>query len=97
MMLTNSILQISNSNSLCQKWTVSEYYNDSIPQNGTGFWSVKLPVGDSLRPGLQKITVWIPYVNLIGEPTVNIFGKSIFVAFVCSDRNVVMHSDFCSH
>jgi hypothetical protein len=36
-------------------------------------------------------------VNLIGEPTVNIFGKPIFVALVCSDRNVVMHSDFCSH
>jgi hypothetical protein len=76
---------------------IGEYYNDSIPQNGTGFWSVKLPGGDSLRPGLQKITVWIPYVNLIGEPTVNIFGKPIFVAFVCSDRNVVMHSDLCSH
>jgi hypothetical protein len=77
--------------------TVGEYYNDSIPQNGTGYWSIKLPGGDSLRPGTQKITVWTPYVNLIGEPTVNIFGKTIFVAFVCNDRSVVMQSHFCSN
>lgn len=77
--------------------TVGEYYNDSIPQNGTGYWSIKLPGGDSLRPGTQKITVWTPYVNLIGEPTVNIFGKTIFVAFVCNDSNVVMQSHFCSN
>ena len=75
---------------------VGECYNDSIPQNGTGFWSVKLPGGDSLRPGLQKITVWSPYVNLIGEPTVNIFGKPIVVTFTCSDRIIVIHSHFCS-
>jgi hypothetical protein len=76
--------------------TVGEYYNDSIPQNGTGYWSIKLPGCDSLRPGMQKITVWIPYVNLIGESTVNIFGKTIFIAFVCNNRSVVMHSHFCS-
>ncbi|HET7148414.1 MAG TPA: hypothetical protein VFI73_07940 [Candidatus Nitrosopolaris sp.] len=76
---------------------VGEYYNDSIPQNGTGFWFVKLPGGDSIRPGLQRITVWIPYLNLIGEPTVKIFGKPIFVTFVCSNRNVVMNTHFCSH
>jgi hypothetical protein len=75
---------------------VGEYYNDSIPQNGTGYWSVKLPGGESLRPGVQKITVWIPFVNLIGEPIVKIFGKPIFVAFICSDRIIVIHSHFCS-
>jgi hypothetical protein len=74
---------------------VGEYYNDSIPQNGTGYWSVKLP-GDSLRAGMHQITVWIPYVNLIGEPIVKISGKPIFVEFVCSDRIIVMHSHFCS-
>ena len=77
--------------------TVGEYYNDSISQNGTGYWSIKLPGGDSLRPGTQKITVWTPYVNLIGEPTLDIFGKTIFVAFVCNDRSVVMQSHFCSN
>jgi hypothetical protein len=75
---------------------VGEYYNDSIPQNGTGYWSVKLPGGESLRPGMQKITVWIPFVNLIGEPIVKIFGKPIVVAFICSDRIIVIHSHFCS-
>jgi hypothetical protein len=74
---------------------VGEYYNDSIPQNGTGYWSVKLP-GDSLRPGMHQITVWIPFVNLIGEPIVKIYGKPVFVEFVCSDRNIVMRSNFCS-
>jgi len=43
----NTIQQFSNSNSLCQKWTIGEYYNDSIPQDNTGFWYVKLPGGDS--------------------------------------------------
>lgn len=75
---------------------VGEYYNDSIPQNGTGYWSVKLPGGESLRPGMQKITVWIPFVNLIGEPILKIFGKPIVVAFTCSDRIIVIHSHFCS-
>jgi len=69
---------------------VGEYYNDSIPQNGTGYWSVKLPGGESLRP------VWIPFVNLIGEPILKIFGKPIVVAFTCSDRIIVIHSHFCS-
>jgi hypothetical protein len=77
--------------------TIGEYYNDSVPQNGTGYWSVKLPGGDLLRPGMQKITVWIPFVNLIGEPIVKIFGKPIFVGFICGDRIIVMHPHFCSH
>lgn len=75
--------------------TIGEYYNDSIPQNGTGYWSLDLP-SDSLRPGLQKITVWLPFVNLIGEPIVKIFAKPMFVEFVCSNGNIILHSHSCA-